>query len=248
MSERPMFAKRATGFKTVAVEYTCDDAFPGVGEYVPNQTFSEVILGGPGAGKSSFMINQLITRGAYRNTFESIIYVCPPESKASIRKIPGKYTPECYYYETLHDNIPEINAIIEDTRVGRKNRNRTLLILDDVQGELKTGEVQAWFIERQIKRRHHRLSTMILCQNYIMVPSPVRTNLSCIVLMHTDAQKELDLISKEFSTFDRKTLGYICKHNLRDPHDFVILNRTTRAISCGEAHGATTDFYMLDPV
>ena len=73
------------------VQFNCDDILgKHIKEPFPNKSFFLAIVGRPGSGKTSLLLNCLIEKGTnrvYNKVFDKIIYVCPVNSRKSIKTI-----------------------------------------------------------------------------------------------------------------------------------------------------------------
>lgn len=106
----------------------------------PNQSFFMTVVGKPGSGKSTYMFSLLTTKTKndriYYKVFKDIIYVCPKNSRASIKDNP---------LEDLETVFDELGEDVRDTIIDNKSRYdetpeknyNQLLIIDDCSSDLK---------------------------------------------------------------------------------------------------------------
>ena len=130
-----------------AVKMNCDDIIhsklatkygPAVKEAFSNSSFN-IIIGSMGSGKSS-LITALV-KSVFRKTFESIYVFMPENSRMSIENdIYGKHLPA----DQLHDMLTEenISAVFKRLQDDSKEGYHSLLIIDDLQPQLKIKEIQ----------------------------------------------------------------------------------------------------------
>lgn len=144
-----------------------------------NKSFFLLVLGKPGSGKSSHIYSMLTDATMFAGTIEkgNLYVVCPPSSLASFGENSrwSEIHPSQFYDECNAGVLQEIQGRVLENR--RRNK-RSMLILDDVQKDLKNGRTQNVLLDLIANRRHQWLWIILAAQNYILVPKQVRLNAS----------------------------------------------------------------------
>ena len=104
-----MFDLEQANYNFDPVKFNVDDI---LGEHIkepfPNKSFFWVICGKPGSGKTSLLINTLISKNqnrVYRKVFDKILLVMPSNSRASLTKSPFEDLPDDQKFETFDDGV-----------------------------------------------------------------------------------------------------------------------------------------------
>jgi KaiC/GvpD/RAD55 family RecA-like ATPase len=91
------------------VHFICDGTLGDhIKEPFPNRSFFWAIVGRPGSGKTSLLINCLTEKKhnrVYNKVFDKIIYVCPINSRKSIKDNPFDDLPEDQKFESFNENV-----------------------------------------------------------------------------------------------------------------------------------------------
>ena len=120
------------------------------------------IIGRPGSGKTSLVISFLTGKGdkkVFRKVFNHVLIVMPSSSRNSMKKNPFKNHPDEKMFEEL--NYDTIETIYNNLLESSENKQKTLLILDDVGASLKNNEIQKILRKIIYNRRH--LKVHIIC-------------------------------------------------------------------------------------
>jgi ABC-type multidrug transport system ATPase subunit len=124
------------------------------------------IIGKPGSGKTSLLISMLTGKGpkkVFRKVFDHILLVMPTSSRGSIKKNPFAKHDADKMYEEL--NFETITAIYERLHASTEEKEKTLLILDDVGAALKNPEIGKLLRQIIYNRRHVKVHIVVLLQS-----------------------------------------------------------------------------------
>lgn len=194
-------------------------------EPFPNQSFFWLIVGKPGSGKTSLLINSLINKKenrVYRKVFDKILLVMPKNSRSSIKNNPLDDLPEDQLFENMGDHVIEKIKNIREEFGKDKNKNQ-LLILDDITAYLKTDPQS--LIELTTNRRHLKLSIIILVQFIRAVPRPVRFQVTHCTFFKPSNNLDLQIIQEEFINIDKKDFQKLTQFIFVNNHDFLMIDK-----------------------
>jgi GTPase SAR1 family protein len=134
-----MFELTEANYNFDPVKFNVDES---LGDHImepfPNKSFFWVICGKPGSGKTSLLINTLISKGqnrVYRKVFDKILLVMPSNSRASLKNSPFEDLPDDQQFEKFDENVVNRIMAIRDEFGGKKKeepikRNK---IKEDIQ-------------------------------------------------------------------------------------------------------------------
>ena len=195
----------------------------------PNKSFSMAITGPPGSGKTSFCLSLFkkpsnMEDAIYYKVFKDILYVCPPDSRASAVDSPlGDLPSEMVFDDLTYD--------VED--VVNRNRKRyeedgkphcQLLIVDDLGQKLKSRECTAILANLMFNRRHKSLSIILLTQYTVSIPKQLRAQLSHVCLFHPSRQ-DVNTVRTEYTDLDKDTFAHLSRFTFKDRHDMLYIDR-----------------------
>lgn len=210
-------------------EFTCDKPLgPHLEKYdMLNQLngfYFNCICGRPGSGKTSLLISLLTGKKkqkVFRKVFDNIVVVMPSTSRGSLKKNIFENHPEEKLFERL--DLSTITSIHNTLQESSKEKEKTLLILDDVGSELKMLDIQQKLRQIIYNRRHLKCTIMILVQSYMSMPLEIRKMLNNIFLYKPSKMEFEKLFEELFET--KKQLAYdILKMAYQDKHDWLLLN------------------------
>lgn len=236
------------------VDFNCDEPLAKhIKEPFPNKSFFWVICGRPGSGKTSLLINSLTGKGkdrVYNKVFDKILYVCPSNSRKSIKNNPFDDLPEDQKFErfdeTVTQKIAEIRGLDEtksedkiditktqrltdmikmDTKKKKKKGKiqRQLLILDDVTAYLKDNP--KLLIELATNRRHLYLSMVLLVQFLRSIPKVVRFQVTDITLFKPSNELDTKVIEEEYINLKKEDFNSLKRFVWDDKHDMLMINK-----------------------
>lgn len=222
-----MFEEQEANYKIKPPKMSCDFLLSKkpIKEPFPNKSFSLLISGKPGSGKTSFLVSILNQKGSnriYRKVFKHIMIVSP-----SLKSLPDgllEGIPENQLFEDFDDSITEMIDENNESYLEKPEKNYSqLLVLDDVASLLKQKQNVVFLNRMFFNRRHKRLSIILTTQYVYQVPKSVRANVSDIVLFQPTTS-ELETIRKEFIPMKKDKFLEFIKFIFRDPHDTLYIN------------------------
>jgi GTPase SAR1 family protein len=234
-----MISLEKANYNFKPVQFSCDEI---LGEHIkepfPNRSFFWAIVGRPGSGKTSLLINCLTEKKhnrVYNKVFDKIIYVCPENSRKSIKNNPFDDLPEDQKFESFNEDVvKKINFIRKEfdeekeegsnkiEKKKKKNKNQ-LLILDDVTAYLK--DDPRLLIELSTNRRHMKLSIVLLVQFLRSIPKSVRFQITDITLFKPSNELDTKVIEEEYINLSRLDFKELKRAVWKDKHDMLMINK-----------------------
>jgi GTPase SAR1 family protein len=198
-------------------------------ENLPNTSHTALVVGAPSSGKSSLMEYLLKDKVAYNKKYDCVILVSPATSlKAFEGSIWEDHPAEKKFDELNAQNLADIIKLVEEHRDEDKN---SLLVLDDVQSNLKDAWVEKKLVQLFSNFRHLRLSIWILAQNLILVPKQIRILAQFYYLFQPHHRAEFDYIRDEvLAWLPRKTVMEVIKYVYDEPHNFLLVNKKKKLL------------------
>lgn len=222
-----MFEEQEANYKIKPPKMACD--FPlskkEIKSPFPNKSFSMLIVGAPGSGKTSFLVSLLNQKGrnrVYRRVFKHVMVVSPSLSSLPDGLLDG--IPQEQLFDDFSEALTDMIDANNETYKEKPDKNYSqLLILDDVASLLKQKANVVFLNKMFFNRRHKRLSIILTSQYIYQVPKSVRANVSDIVLFKPTTS-EIETIRKEFVPMKKDKFIDFLKFVFRDAHDTLYLN------------------------
>jgi hypothetical protein len=225
--------KKNKGIDLKPPEFICDND---IGDHLNNHdmlkhlnkfTFNGFI-GKPASGKTSLMIAMLTSKKdkrIFRKTFNNILLVMPETSRNSLKKNIFEKHPQDKMYEEL--NYESITDIYNKLNEYSKQKETTMLILDDVGATLKNTSIQTILRKIIYNRRHLKVSIFILLQSFMSLPKEIRKLFNNIFMFKPSKVEFENLFDELFET--KKELAVdIMNFVYKNPHDYLMLNVDTQ--------------------
>lgn len=229
-------------------KFLCDDEICSeIPHPLPRTTFKMGLVGKSGSGKTSLLANLTQRMGKkkiYAKKFSNVFYISP--SIKSMDKKPK--LPEDQFYTSLND-LPEIiNRIqTEDDKEGR-----TLLIMDDITNELKTGGQMGEHLKTIYQNNRHlgrprideetgeqeesgALSSIILSQRLNNLPRFIRSQITHWIIFDPRSTKsELETIFNEIIHCSKDCFNEILKRTFENKkYNFLFIDVNRSKIYSG---------------
>jgi hypothetical protein len=192
---------------------------------------STAIVGKPGAGKTSLLIQFLTGKGdnkVLKSCFDHIRVVMPSISRDSMETDIFQNLDASKKYEEL--NYESITDILSNTSRAKQEGENTLLILDDIGASLKDLEIQRGLKEIIFACRHKSIHIIILLQSYTSLPKEIRKMLNNIFLVGRPSKVEFERLYEELISLKKDDalalLDYVYDKPLE--HQYLMLNVTSR--------------------
>tara|TARA_R110000822_G_scaffold58401_1_gene146125 strand:- start:533 stop:1267 length:735 start_codon:yes stop_codon:yes gene_type:complete len=196
---------------------------------LPNTSHTAILAGAPSSGKSSLVEFLLRDKLAYNKRYDTVLLVAPATSmKAFENSIWSDHPEKRKFCDLTSENLNEIFKILEQNRDEEKN---CLLVLDDVQADLKNAYVEKKLIQLFSNFRHMRCSVWVLCQNLILIPKQIRILAQFYYLFPITHRAEFDYIRDEvLAWLHKKTVTNVLNFVFDEPHNFLLVNKKKRLL------------------
>ena len=217
-------------------EFTCDNN--PLGEHLNKyemlahlNSFSfTAIIGKPGSGKTSLLISFLTGKGnkkIFRKVFDHIHLVMPKSSRESMKKNPFKNHSEDKMYEEL--NFDSINTIYDSLLSSSEEKEKSLLILDDVGAVLKNVEIGKKLRQIIYNRRHLKCHIVVPLQSCLSIPKEVRKLITnCFMFKPSKVEFE-NFCNELFETKKHMALEIMkVAYSETKDHPYIMLNVETQ--------------------
>lgn len=181
-----------------------------------------------GGGKTTMIISLLNTPALFKNVYHTIYLFMGKNSRDSIKgSFFDKKLPEDQIYDDL--TVESLGEVYEKVKTDAEEGYKSLIIMDDVQRNLKNKDVEKMLLHMVNNRRHLGLSIWLANQNYYAMPKQVRFGLTDIFLFNV-SKKELDNVNEEHVELPKDTFMKIVKLCFKEPHDFMYVNSNAQRI------------------
>ena len=196
-----------------------------------SSTFFYAIVGLAGSGKTSLMTSMITSKKesskAYHGVFDNVYLNMPKESLKSIASKNFDTIPEEQLYEEFDLNfIEKFTDIVKDHR---KEDEDTILIIDDAVTRLKNNKAAMdKFIDFVNLRRHYRCSIIILVQDLIMLPLPIRNALNSLMIFEPVNLKRVELLRTEYLNMEINQFRDFTKYIWQRKGDFLMVRLSPR--------------------
>jgi DNA replication protein DnaC len=179
-----------------------------------------VIVGRMGQGKTSLLTN--LVKNVFNKCFENIYLVMPESSRTSIENdIFTKHLPPDQLYDTLtEDGLTEIYERLQETT---KEKENSMLIIDDFQAQLKDKDIIKVLQKIITKMRHLRVTIFLLQQNFQALQKPLRELVSNLVIFNV-GKSQLSKLFQEIVQMDKDKYEKLIKMAFVEPHDWILIN------------------------
>ncbi|RZK05659.1 MAG: AAA family ATPase, partial [Flavobacterium sp.] len=201
-----------------------------------NRFCTSLFVGRQGQGKSSLVMNILQDKEGLYQVYDRIFVFLPATSLSNIKGSPYEKLPNEQIYDELNmdnllhvygeiDKIASENADIEDA----EDKQRCLIIFDDVSSEFKNTELQRVF-KRIIKNQRHLFcSTIFIMQSYTDMPKQLRMICNNLFLFKM-AKEVMHDIFHELVEVPKKDYDELLTTVYNNDHDWMAINMNTKQI------------------
>lgn len=189
-----------------------------------NGYYFTAIIGKPGSGKTSFLISLLTGKKdnkVFRKCFDHILLVMPTSSRESMKRNIFKNHDEDKMYDEL--TYSSITSIHNKLLISTKEKETTLLILDDVGASLKNAEIATILRKIIYNRRHLKVHIIVMLQSYMSFAKEIRKLFSNIIIFKPSKTEFENLLDETFEMKRDEALE-LMQFVFTDPHDYLFLN------------------------
>lgn len=185
-----------------------------------NKSFSLLIIGNAGSGKTSLTINFLMT---FKKCYNRVVVFMPKSSRMSLKNnIFDKYLPKEQIYEELDEE--SITDFYQKVKLWKEEEKyKTLVIFDDVQRAMKNKNVVRMMKNLFANRRHLGLSIIVLLQNYFALDKSIRELANNLALFKMGKSQTLKIFNEVIET-DKDKFEEIRDMVYDEPHSWFFIN------------------------
>jgi hypothetical protein len=189
-----------------------------------NYSFSAIVSGPPGSGKSNYVISQMTSTNGYFYRKFNKIYIFSPSLHTVKTDIA---LPEENFFEELDWN--KVQNIFDENKALLKagEEKQVLIVFDDLIGEISKAGNLATFNKLVLNRAHAFVSIILTTQAYNKIPLAIRKNFSNIVQFKAN-NRELDVIRDELTSLNRDEWNNLTKYVYSEPHTSLTIRDDNR--------------------
>lgn len=185
-----------------------------------NKHHTTAILGKPGQGKSSLIYSWFKSKNMLKKCYDTIFYICPPNSLNSLEDNIFSKLPEDQIYDELTGEA--LDEIIERAK-DREDGDNIAIIIDDCTASLKDSSVQKSLKQISCNKRHLGIYTFILSQTWKSVPFEVRRLYDNIIVFRVSPD-EMETMFVETLPQYKDYSQAIQKLVYDKPHEYLVIN------------------------
>ena len=179
-----------------------------------------VFVGKMGQGKTSLLTN--LVKNVFNKCFENIYLIMPENSRSSIENdIFTKHLPADQLYDTLTEE--GLTEIYERLQESSKEKENSLLVVDDFQAQLKEPAIVKVLQKIITKMRHLRCTIFLLQQNFQALQKPLRELVSNLVIFNV-GKSQLSKIFEEIVQMEKEKYEKLIQVSFIEPHDWILIN------------------------
>jgi molybdopterin-guanine dinucleotide biosynthesis protein len=200
--------------------------FPMIADCFSKNSYN-IIVAPPGSGKTS-LITSLVS-SVFKKCFETIYVFIPEGSRMSLKNdIYGKHLPpEQLFNDLTEENIMQVYKNLQENA---KEGENSLLIIDDLQVQLKKKDILATLEKIVCKYRHLRCTIFLLNQNFLKLSKDLRKLVSNIILINGLSKSELEKIFEEQINLPREKYQELINIAFQNKHEWVCFNLKSKRI------------------
>ena len=201
------------------VEMKCDSK-DDISPILPHSHSCSLIIGQPGSGKTTLIVNLLTQHDMYLKKFHKV-YLFSPSLDTIKKEI--LITNGGIFTELKSEDI---ESILETQKNDDHDPHlEALCIFDDFVSYLKRDKSLVLPLERLVLNRRHVFCTIIITgQKYNLIPLSIRSASSHLILFN-GVNKERDEIYREWSNLDKPDFDRMCKTVFSIPKAFLYIRR-----------------------
>jgi HrpA-like RNA helicase len=234
-----MFALEKSNYKLNKIDFNVDVPFNDrIKPPFENKSFFYIIVGKPGSGKTSVLVNMLTNSKIYKKVFTKITLCMPKNSRLSLKEDIFEDLPPEQIFNTIDENVlTKIKANKEEFEQDKEERlesgkkpiqHHQLLILDDVTAYLKHKQNVNILIELATNRRHYNLSIILLVQFLRSIPRPIRFFTTSCIFFKASNNLDTNILREEYINLQKDTFDELLNFVFdNDAHDYLIINKDT---------------------
>lgn len=190
------------------------------------------LTGSGGSGKSSLLLSMFKSNDYYRGKFDNIYLFTPLTSFLSVKKHPFADHDKVFHEldcDTLEDIQEELLSIKEDCVDNDYEMENSLILIDDMGGDVKDKHLIKCLNKMILKTRHINCSWVFTLQSYYMMPKILRKQMNYITIFKPKNMEEWLSISKEVFGISKDKQQLLYDYCFSEPYNHLDLDlRTSR--------------------
>ena len=211
-----------------AHKFSCDDEDLTIPEPLPRKSFSMIVIGKPGMGKTTLLLSLICKQGKAFNRKFDRVYLWSP-SLITMEDDPFELIPEDQKFdEVTLDNLTEVLQDIKDS--GEK----ILFVMDDVIADVRgkgKGAIENLIQKIFFNRRHlagagGSVSIIATSQAYNKIDPKLRKTASQIIFYKNLHKKETESLFEEVILLPKKEYVDTLRYVFNKKHDFMYIDTT----------------------
>lgn len=208
------------------VKFSCDDIDETIPKPLPRQSFSMLIIGRPGMGKTTLILSLVCKQNKCFNKKFDRVYLWSP-SLITMTDDPFELVPDDQKFEeATFDNISGVLDEIKDS--GEK----VLFIFDDVIADVRgkgKGQIENLLQKIFFNRRHlagagGSVSIIATSQAYNKIDAKLRKTASHIIFYKNLHKKETESLFDEVILLPKKEYIDTLRYVFNKKHDFLFID------------------------
>lgn len=205
----------------VRFNFKCDTINPNIPFPLPNHSsFTFLIIGAPGSGKSNLLLNLLCREHEYYNQVFTRVFLFSPSTGSTDKDWFGSLPDEQRFAELSQANLQTVY-----NRIQSEKNKQTLIVFDDVVNKTKKND--QLLLTFMHNRRHLGGSVSIMFTTQVLNRFPLELRKAieyviCFKLLH---KKEIESFYEDFVTsmsFD--TFEAVMDYVFQKEHDFLFVD------------------------
>lgn len=193
-----------------------------------NKSNFTLFLGRAGSGKTSMIVSLLNSPALFKKVYHTIYLFMGKNSRDSIK---GSFFDKQLPPEQIYDEltISNLNDVYEKIKQDAEDGYKSLIIMDDVQKELKQTDIEKQLLHIVNNRRHLKTSIWCANQNYINLPRSIRMGLTDMFVWKVN-KREIENIFTEQIEQHKTKFEDVLKILFSNPHDFFYINTNSQRL------------------
>ena len=184
-----------------------------------NYSNTTVIVGYPGSGKTSLLMNFI---SIYKKCFTKIFVFMKKTSRSSLKNnLFDKHLPKDQIFEVI--TIKNLSSVINKIEINSSLDDFSLIIFDDLQNYLKNAGISIMINEIIANHRHLRLTTFILLQNFIKLEASTRNIIDNLILFEVNKKQKEKIFEDHIDFVTDKQFNGLCNEAWKIPHGFLLI-------------------------
>lgn len=193
-----------------------------------NKSNFVLFLGPAGSGKTSMIVSLLNSPNLFKRVYHTVYLFMGKNSRASIK---GSFFDKQIPPDQIYDELTEesLNEVYDKIRDDADEGYLSLILLDDVQRQMKDKSVEKLLLHIVNNRRHLKTSIWCANQNYINMPRAIRLGLTNIFSWKVK-KREIENLLTEQIELPKDKFEEINKICFQNPHDFIFLDTNSQRL------------------